>query len=314
MKIHKEIWGSHKQHEVQLTTLENSQGISIRVMNWGATLVDVMVPSSSGSSDSVISGFDSLEEYKKYNYFFGASVGRYANRIKDSRFDIDGKSYQLVENDRGNQLHGGPEGFHRQLFQQEIQEETDRVAIHFTRTSPHGEMGYPGNLEVRFSYILTDENELIMEFAATTDKVSYVNLTNHAYWNLSGMGASLDEQTLRMCSPHYAETDNLDIPTGNLLKTAGSPLDFNQAIPLKEAFEKHPAGFDHSFELPPSKEPQIEVKSPKTGRRMTIWTNQHAVQLYTCNNFPNVKIRQGLEFGHRSAYCLEVQGFPDSMH
>jgi len=312
MKIESTPWGSSP--EVQLTTITNSHGLSIQVSNWGATLVNVIMPDKEGQRDSIIAGYDTLEEYQQNSYFFGSSVGRFANRIGGAQFELSGKKHYLAVNDRGNSLHGGPEGFHRQIFSTEVVENSEAVTVRYSRLSPDGEEGFPGNLQTVFSYTLNENNQMILDFEAETDQTTLVNLTNHAYWNLEGIGRSIEDQVIRLDADSYIEVDDLCIPTGNIPSVEGTPFDLRSPLTFRETFQKQKEGFDHCFILRQQKENQMEVFSPGRGRKMSIWTDQVGVQLYTCGMFPRSSTRGGVIMENKGAFCLEVQGVPDSIN
>ncbi|WP_028973137.1 aldose epimerase family protein [Spirochaeta cellobiosiphila] len=307
-------WDSN--HKVDLITISNSNGLTIKVMNWGATLVDVQSPDSQGNIDSIIAGYDNFEDYYKTNFYFGSSVGRYANRIGKAEFELNSKLYKLTANDNENTLHGGPQGYHRRLFEYTIEETKTSIKVTFTRLSPDGEEGYPGNVNVSFSYTLNEENDLILDFDAKSDTDTYINLTNHAYWNLEGFGTDILNQELRIDADSYVEIDTDCIPTGQISSTTNSSFDFKSPITFKQAFSKQSKGFDHCFILNerPKDKVQIEAYSPKTGRKLSIWTDQPGVQLYTCSNFDRAQLRGKKDLTVNGAFCLEVQGLPDSMH
>jgi aldose 1-epimerase len=296
---------------VDLFTLTNSSGNIVQLTNYGAILVSVQVPDRDGKRANVNLGFDDLKGYLGEHPFFGASVGRYANRIAKGKFSLAGKSYTLAVNNGPNHLHGGTQGFDKQVWQAEELRSADSVGVRFTLRSPDGQEGYPGNLDVTAEYTWNDDNELAYTFKAKTDAATVLNLTNHAYWNLAGAGhGDVLEHVLQLDCEHYVAVDETLIPTGEIPKVAGTPLDFRQPHAVGERIEKLPAtkGYDHCFVVDGAAG-QLRscavVRDPSSGRVMEISTTQPGVQLYTANHL-------GAPWGQHGAFCLETQHFPDS--
>ena len=305
---------------VQLYTLTNKVGAEAHFINQGAKLVSLVVPSRSGYTD-VILGHDSLDEYiHSEEAYFGAICGRYANRIARGHFTIDGVSYELPVNNGPNSLHGGLKGFNAVIWEGEALS-PNKVA--FTYTSPDGEEGYPGELSVRVIYTLTDEGELCIEYEATTTRPTVVNLTNHAYFNLSGEGnPSVHDHTLQIFAKEYLPTDETAIPYGAPAPVAGTPMDFSTPHLIGKRIDtdtdqlRWARGYDHTYIL--DKEMSklalaARCSSPQTGIAMEVYTDQPGVQLYTGNWMSgNLRGKHDHRYPARAALCLETQHYPDS--
>ena len=312
----REVFGHTSDGEpVEIFTLTNAHGLRARVMTWGASLVEMSVPDATGKLNDVTLGFDTLESYLKPNPFFGVIAGRYANRIALGKFTLDGKEYTLSTNDGRNHLHGGKRGFDKRNWKREA---AGPNAVRFTYLSPDGEEGYPGTLQASVVYTLTDGDGLQLEYRATTDKPTVVNLTNHAYWNLAGEGDILDHD-IRIDADRYTVVDGESIPTGELRAVKGTPFDFTAPKVvgrdigvLKDA---PGGGYDHNFVCRRAgKEMPVvaELRDPKSGRVMTVSTDQPGIQFYTGNYLKNVKGKGGRTYEKLWGICLETQHFPDS--
>ncbi len=282
------------------------------------------MPDRSGAIADVVLGFDSLEPYTKDHPFFGVVVGRYANRIGQGRFTLDHKEYKLTINNGKNQLHGGPEGFYRKVWKAQEVEAKDGPALKLTYVSPDGEEGYPGTLTASVIYTLTDDGSLRMEYSATTDKLTVVNLTNHAYFNLSGPGeGDILGEELMVKAARYTPVDETSIPTGELRSVANTPFDFRKPTALGARINaddqqlKIGKGYDHNFVLDGgvTKKPRLvaSMHDPKSGRVLEIITTEPGLQLYTGNFLDGtIKGKGGKAYAYRSAFCLESQHYPDS--
>jgi len=322
--IEKKPWGkTAKGEEIQLYTLRNGK-TEVSVATWGATVTSLRVPDRNGAIADVVLGFDSLEPYMKDHPFFGVVVGRYANRIGQGRFTLDHKEYRLTINNGKNQLHGGPEGFYRKVWKAEEVDAKDGPALKLTYVSPDGEEGYPGTLTASVTYTLTDDGSLRMDYVATTDKLTVVNLTNHAYFNLSGPGEGdvLGEE-LMVKAARYTPVDETSIPTGELRSVANTPFDFRKPTALgahigaADEQLKIGKGYDHNFVLDGgvTKKPRLvaSMHDPKSGRVLEIITTEPGMQLYTGNFLDGtIKGKGGKVYANRSAFCLETQHYPDS--
>ncbi|MCA9230834.1 MAG: galactose mutarotase [Planctomycetales bacterium] len=310
---------------VQLFTLSNSHGMTVKVTNYGAIVTSILVPDRNGQLEDVALGHNSLEEYLNADEkpFFGAVVGRYGNRIAKGLFTIDGKTYHLATNNGENHLHGGQFGFDKVVWTAKPLSADGWSGVELTYLSSDGEEGYPGNLQAKVTYKLTDDNLLAVEYQATTDKATPINLTQHTYFNLKGEGEGtiLDHQ-LMLNARHYTPVDQGMIPTGEIAPVAGTPFDFTQAkligrdINLDHEQLKLGLGYDHNFVLEgASGEMKLaaEVYEPASGRVLTIHTEEPGVQFY-CGNFlsGNLQGKSGKPYVHRGGFCLETQHYPDS--
>lgn len=304
--------------------LSNSKGVRARVMEYGAILISLEAPDVTGKVADLTHGFDTLDEWLENNDpYFGATVGRFGNRIAHGKFTLDGESYQLATNNEPGgipcALHGGTKGFSKVLWQGRI---VDEQTVEFLYTSPHGEEGYPGTLEVKVTYSLNEANELKWEATASTDSATVINLLHHSYWNLSGDPATtiLDHQ-MTLNAPSFLPTDQGLIPTGEITPVAGTPMDFTSPHAIGERIEadfeplRFGAGYDHCWVLPQGEDVRLaaRVEDPKSGRVMEIFTDQPAIQCYV-GNFLDGKLtgKGGASYGRRSGLCLETQKFPDS--
>ena len=306
--------------EVRLYSLTNKQGAEAHFINQGAKLVSLIVPSRSGWTDVVI-GHDSLQEYlDSEEAYFGAICGRYANRVAKGSFSLDGESYQLPINNGPNALHGGLKGFNAVIWDAE---QTAANKIAFRYVAADGEEGYPGKLHVEVVYTLTEENELTIEYCATTSKPTILNLTNHSYFNLSGDGdASVHDHSLQIDAKEYLPTDETAIPYGAPAAVEGTPMDFREPHLVGERIDTAwdqlvwARGYDHTYILdkPLGKLGRAaRCSSPKTGIVMEVYTDQPGVQLYTGNWMSgNMRGKHGHRYPARAALCLETQHYPDS--
>ena len=304
---------------VDIYTLTNARGIEARVMTYGAILVSLKLPDREGNFADVNLGFDDLAGYLGTHPYFGAVIGRYANRIAGGAFSLDGVVYLLAKNNNGNSLHGGTRGFDKVLWKAEPVRETNAVGVRLTYASKDMEEGYPGNLSVTAVYRLTNADELKISYEAQTDKATPVNLTNHAYWNLAGQGrGDILGHEIEIEADRYTGVDspaNL-IPTGEILDVAGTPFDFTTPHRIGERIDRVVGGYDHNFVLRSGVgEPALaaRVYEPECGRVLEIFTDQPGLQFYTGNFLDGtVKGKGGVAYGRHAAFCLETQHFPDS--
>jgi aldose 1-epimerase len=313
--------GTADGQPVESFTLTNAHGIELRAISYGAIIVSLRVPDRDGRLDDVVLGYEDLQGYLAKPAYFGALVGRYGNRIAGGRFTLDGRTYTLATNNGPNHLHGGVGGFDKQLWKAEPFERPGAAGIVFTRVSPDGEEGYPGNLDVRVTYTLTDGNEVSFEYFATTDKPTVVNLTQHSYFNLAGDGKrDVLGHELLIGADRFTPVDKTLIPTGVLAPVAGTPFDFRKptAIGLRigEDHEqlRHGGGYDHNYVLNRrGKGPAVRVFEPTTGRTLDITTTEPGVQFYSGNFLDgSIKGKGGHVYARRYGFCLETQHFPDS--
>lgn len=311
--------------EAKLYTLTNKNGLRAKISDLGATLVAMEVPDKNGKIADVTHGFDSPEGYlSDGNPYFGATVGRFGNRIAHGKFTLDGKEYTLATNNEPGgipcHLHGGKVGFNKVMWSGEINKETNSVT--FTYVSKDGEEGYPGTLTTRVTYTLTDDNELKWEAEATTDAPTVLNIVHHSYWNLSGdPSTSINDHLLTLEADRYLPTNAGLIPTGELAPVAGTPMDFTNATAIGERvndeFEalKLGGGYDHAWVLTPKEGVRLaaRLKDPKSGRVLEISTDKPAIQFYGGNFLDGtVAGKGGVKYAHRTACCLETENFPDA--
>jgi len=306
---------------VKLYTLKNKQGALVTISNYGGRIISLLVPDKDNKPTDVVLGYDSIGAYrKKGEPFFGALIGRYGNRIGKGRFKIDGKEYALQLNDGPNTLHGGTDGFFSKVWDAK-QVDGQKLELHYI--SKNGEAGYPGQLDVRVTYTLTDDNALQIDYWATTDQATVVNLTNHAYFNLNGEGnKTILDHELMIDANAYTPVDSTLIPTGQLQTVAGTAFDFNKAKTIGKSIDendqqlKFGKGYDHNFALNKhdGKTPVATVKSPSTGIILEVYTTEPGLQFYS-GNFLTGEDKDGKGgkfYPHRSAFCLETQHFPDA--
>jgi aldose 1-epimerase len=290
--------------------------MSVSLMDYGATVVNLLVPDRAGKLDDVVLGFESVEPYLTATAYFGATIGRYGNRIAKGSFMLDGKTYQLPLNNGVNSLHGGTTGFDKQLWKVE-HKESNPPSITFSRISPDGEDGYPGTLNVLVTFTLTEKNQLRISYKATTDKPTVINLTNHTYFNLAGAanGTILDH-IVTLHADEFTPVDASLIPTGKIQKVAGTPWDFRTGKAIGkdlQAVGGTPVGYDHNYVLNEGASSAAEVYEPTSGRLMIVTTDQPGIQFYTGNFLDGTLTGKGGKvYPQYQAFCLETQHFPDS--
>jgi len=303
--------------EADLYTLTNANGLIAKITNYGTIITELHVPDRDGKLADVVLGFDTLAPYLERHPYFGCTVGRVANRIYQGRFTLDGKPYTLAVNNGPNHLHGGLKGFDKALWQAEP---LAGAAVKFTYTSPDGEEGYPGTLRVSVTMTLTDANELRLEYSATTDRPTPVNLTNHSYFNLAGEGDVLGHE-LMLVADHYTPKTADGVPTGEIKPVEGTPMDFRTPQTIGARFPElggEPPGYDHNYVLRGEGERLAfvaRVREPKSGRVMELRTTEPGVQLYT-GNFLNGTLtgKRGAVYQRHAGLCLETQHFPDAVN
>jgi aldose 1-epimerase len=308
----------------QFYVLHNKNGFEATFSNYGQRLLSLMVPDREGKFKDIVLGFETLQRYQEARErYFGAFVGRYANRISQGTFSVAGKKYTLATNNGVNHLHGGNVGFGDMFWEGRKLANNE---LEFTGISPHMDQGYPGNLEVRVNYLLTDQNELVISYQANTDRPTIVNLTHHSFFNLAGEGSgSVEGHLLKINADRYTPIDGTMIPTGELRSVEGTPFDFRTAKPIGRDLgaDHHQLqigkGYDHNFVL--NKEISAgdgltlaaRVLEPTSGRMMEVLTDEPGLQFYSGNFLDGGTIgKSGKPYGHRGAFCLETQHFPDS--
>jgi len=321
MNIKKAEFGRTKRGEVaHIYTLTNANGCEVRITNYGGIVVSLKVPDKAGELADVVLGYETLDKYIEKTPYFGALVGRYGNRIGKGKFTLNGKEYTLAVNNGPNHLHGGIIGFDKVVWRAKETRKPEGVGLELTYLSKDGEEGYPGNLSVTVRYLWTNDNELRIDYAATTDKPTVVNLTNHSYFNLACKGDILGHE-LMIDADKFTPVDEGLIPTGELRNVAGTPMDFRKATAIGARIEqpdeqlKFGLGYDHNWVLNRSGSLRLVARmyEPTTGRVLEVYTTEPGVQFY-CGNFLDGTItgKYGTVYHKRYGLCLETQHFPDS--
>jgi aldose 1-epimerase len=308
---------------VEQYTLKNSRGMTAKIITYGGIITELHVPDRGGKLDDVVLGFDNLDAYLKGHPYFGAITGRVANRIAKGRFTLDGKEYKLATNNGPNALHGGLQGFDKKVWKAEPVKGGDGPGLKLSYVSPDGEEGYPGNLTTTVTYTLTDNNELRIDYQATTDKATPVNLTNHSYFNLTGAksGSDVLGHVVMLNADRYTPVDATLIPTGKIEPVKGTPLDFTTPRPIGahiKEIKADPVGYDHNFVLNGgggTRAPAARVIEPKTGRVLEMSTTEPGVQFYTGNFLDGTLTgKGGVVYKQYQGFCLEAHHFPDAVH
>jgi aldose 1-epimerase len=307
--------------DIGLFTLSNAHGVEVRAIPYGAILVSVRVPDRRGAAGDVVLGFDDLDGYLTRSRYFGAVVGRYGNRIANGRFTLDGRSYQLATNNGRNHLHGGVKGFDKVVWQALPETDEARGRVAFAYTSRDGEESYPGTLNARVTYALTERNQLVVDYQATSDAATPINLTQHSYFNLAGEGqGDILGHVLVLDADQFLPVDETMIPTGELAPVAGTPFDFRRPTPIGARIDsaheqlRRGAGYDHTFVVQgaPGLRRAAHVVEPGSGRTLEIATTEPGVQFYSGNHLSGEAGKGGHAYPRRSGFCLETQHYPDS--
>ena len=310
---------------IDLYTLTNAHGMQVSITNYGAAVVSIKVPGRQGKMDDVALGYDTLDGYVSDKAFLGATVGRYGNRIGHAKFTLGGTEYNLAKNNGENTLHGGKVGFNKKVWQAREVPSGGEQSLELSYVSKDGEEGYPGTLRASVTFTLpNDRNALIIDYRATTDKTTVVNLTNHTYFNLSGEGhGDILKYQLELDASHFTPVDQTLIPTGEILATKGTPLDFSKPVEIGARINdndpqlKFGKGYDHNYVLDRNGKPGLieaaEVFDPQSGRVLQVYTTEPGIQFYTGNFLQGEEHGKGGKvYTYRSAFCLETQHFPDS--
>ena len=309
---------------VKQYTLTNSEGVIVKLISRGATVTEWDVPDKNGKMDDVVFGFDDIAGYESQaNQYFGCTAGRVANRIAAGKFSLDGKDYTLAINNAPNALHGGVKrSFDKVVWQGEPFESDAGQGVTFTYTAPDGEEGYPGTLTAKVTYTLTNKNELRIDFEATTDKATPINLANHSYFNLSGAGSpTINNHEVMIAADHYTPVDSTLIPTGEIAAVAATPFDFREFRAIGERVAQlgdgEGAGYDHNFVLN-NQDGDLalaaKVRDPNSGRVLNVYTTEPGIQFYGGNFLSGATGKGGKKYDYRSGLCLETQHYPDSIN
>ena len=312
-------WGETDGKKVSLYTLTNKNGVQVKITNYGGIVTSWITPDKNGAKSDIVLGFDSLQGYLSKPPYFGAIIGRYGNRIGKAQFKLDGNTYKLAANNGVNSLHGGEKGFDKVVW--DATASSDNTSLTLNYLSKDGEEGFPGNLKVTVTYTLTDDDELLIQYDAETDKATPVNLTNHSYFNLTGdVSNTILNHTVWIDADKFTPVDNTLIPTGELKPVKGTPFDFTTPHRIGERIESvpgaAPGGYDHNFVLNKqgnSLKLVAYVTDSVSGRKLEVFTTEPGLQFYT-GNFLNGSIisRDGKAINKNSAFCLETQHYPDS--
>lgn len=310
-----------KNEPVDLYVLKNKAGMEVCITNFGARIVSIMVPDKNGEMKDVVLGFDNINDYINVPSDFGAAIGRYANRIKDGKFELDGETIQLPQNNFGHSLHGGPEGWQYQVF---VAKPISETAIAMTRISPDGDANYPGKVVATVTYTLTEENAIEIKYEATTDKKTIINMTNHSYFNLSGDASkAITNDILYINADKFTPVDNTFMTTGEILPVAETPMDFTTPKAVGAEIDNYNYeqlnngnGYDHNWVLNTNGDVKLlaaKATSPESGISVEVYTNEPGIQVYSGNFLDGtVKGKKEIVYSQRTGLCLEVQHYPDS--
>lgn len=306
--------------QTDLFVLKNKNGMEVCLTNFGGRIVSVMVPDKDGAMQDVVLGFDSIQDYVKYPTDFGATIGRYANRIGQGRITVDSVQYQLPQNNYGHCLHGGPRGFQYQVFDTRL---LNSQSLEFTYLSKDGEEGFPGNLTCKVTFTLTDDNAIDIRYSATTDRTTVINMTNHSYFSLDGNPTLTNsDYLLTIDADSYTPVDSTFMTTGEIAPVEGTDMDFRQPTAVGARIDndfvqlKNGKGYDHNWVLNTRGDDSRKcttLESPRTGIVLDVYTNEPGIQIYA-GNFLDGTItgKKGIVYGHRAAVCLETQKYPDT--
>lgn len=315
--LNEKIWGQDGDKAVYLYTLTNKNGMEIKITNFGGIITSVTVPDKNGVMENVVLGFDSLKSYLAGHPYFGSLVGRYGNRIAKGKFVLNDTTYTLAVNNGENHLHGGLKGFDKQVFSLDTAYSTqDSVVLALSYLSAHMEEGYPGNLRVKVSYVLTGNNEIKIFYEAETDRPTVLNLTNHSYFNLTGGKENILNHEMVLMADSITPTDSSLIPTGILTPVSGTAFDFTSVHTIGERIDQVPGGYDVNYKLRNKSGEYVqaaEVFEPNSGRVLEAFTTEPGIQFYT-GNFLDGSLTgfKGIVYLQHYGFCLEAQHFPDS--
>ncbi len=298
--------------QIKVFCIENDNNMKVSVINYGAAISKIEVPDGNAGYVDVVLGYDDLQGYINDSAYLGATVGRYANRIANGTFFIDGKQFSFVKNNGNNTLHGGTEGFNKKVWQAEIFEKSNSVTMNYT--SKDGEEGFPGNLNVHVTFELTHQNEIKIIYLAKTDANTHLNLTNHSYFNLNGIESDVQDHIIKVYTNQYTPFDENNIPEGKISMVDGTVLDLTGYTRIGDRLPDLGNGFDHNYMLEPDGKLKLaaEVKEPASGRKMEMYTTEPGFQFYTGNFLGSINGKQGKIYNNHAGLCIEAQHAPDA--
>lgn len=322
LRVIQQQYGEVHGQPVLAHTITNENGMQMTVINFGCIITELSVPDRNGLIENIVLGFDTLEEYQKHSPYFGAIVGRHAGRIRDGNFELDGVVYQLERNNGQNHLHGGSRGLDQVVWNVEVKESREAVCLEYSYFSKDGDNGYPGNVQLKVSYTLSEKNELTLQYEGDSDKRTILNLTNHSYFNLSGgLKRTIEDHQLTLKSNCFIELNEDLIPTGVMLETSGTAFDFRNGRMVHDGIKSDHHqniiagnGFDHPFLLSVNNNEEIILNDSESGRILVIETNQPCVVLYTGTQLKDDFSIRGVKSQKYLGLCLETQGLPDAIH
>lgn len=297
-------------------TLQNGKGMQVELLSYGAILSRIIVPDRTGVPSNIMLTYDSAEAFGNDRYFFGAIAGRFANRIAQGQFELDGQMHQVTKNNGPNHLHGGREGFNKKYWEAKIVRAVNSIGVQMEYISTDGEEGYPGTLHTTLTFELAADNRLTITMRATTDKPTIVNLTHHGYFNLSGMSENVLNHELTLYADQYTEMGPGQIPTGKILSVEGTPFDFRKSKKIGKDITQTGNGYDHNFVIKAKHDGELtkmaDVYHAATGRAMAVYSNMPGVQFFTANSMDGRQVTDGVAYTKHFGFCLEPQFFPDS--
>lgn len=322
MNVTERVFGCLHGKDITSYTITNNNGMEMTCIEYGCIITSIRVPDKEGTIENVVLGFDSIEEYATSSPYFGCVIGRNAGRIENARFQVDGHTYSLTKNDGEHNLHSGPNGFHTIIWNSSCERKENEVHITFSHTSPDGDEGFPGTLQATVTYIMNEDNELVISYHAVSDQTTMINLTNHTYFNLSGsLKRTIVDHELWLQSDRFLELDTGLIPTGNAVPVEGTVFDCRKGRNIMEVVSsEHPqikrvgGGYDHPFVLTNNHQREIVLVDKESGRKLEIETDEPCVVVYTGNSLSNDMTIRGTPCEKYLGMCLETQKPPNMIH
>lgn len=317
MSIDKAEFGKTQEgKQIFAYTLTNANSLKAEIITYGGIITRLFVPDKNGKLADIVLGYDNIKDYEKDSVYLGAIIGRYGNRIANAKFTLDGKEYKLAANNGAHNLHGGPKGFHKVVWDAQTSEQNGEPSIKLSYTAADGEEGFPGKLDCTVTYTLTKKNDLKIDYEAKTDKATVINMTQHSYFNLGGFNSGdILGNELTINADNYTVPDDTSIPTGEIATVLGTGLDFTKPHTVGERIAKVKGGYDHNYVLNKSdKKPAFagRVREPKSGRIMEVYTTEPGMQFYSGNFLTSAVKGKGAVYNKNHALCLETQHYPDS--